>query len=330
MRALIALVVLGSMASAQPRVVRLASVAPEGTGWAHELKALADDVNIATEGRVKIKWYFGGIAGDDLQVGERIARGQLDGAASGGILCSKLAPSMRVLRVLGVFQNRDEAAFVMGRLKPTLDEEFAAAGVTNLVEVGLGSDVLFSREPVRTMKDLRRMPHWIWDLDDVMRLQLPLVGVNAVPLPLERAAAAYDDKKIDGYIALPTAALAFQWSAQVKYVSELYMGFLSGCLIVSNRAFDALPIEGKNAMRTAAAKLQRRVEEMGREQDRAILNGMFTRQGLQPVPVSQEFRSEFFDLARAAREKLRDQLVPGGLLGRVMSLLADYRAEHSK
>jgi len=330
MRRLIALLLLSTVAHAEPRVVRLASVAPSGTGWAHELQAVADDVAAATEGRVKIKWYFGGIAGDDLQVGERIARGQLDGAASGGILCSKLAPSMRVLRVLGVFQNRDEAAFVMGRLKPTLDEEFAAAGVTNLVEVGLGSDVLFSREPIRSMKDLRRMPQWVWDLDDVMRLQLPLIGIKAVPLPLGEAAAAYDDKRVDGYIALPTAALAFQWSAQVKYVSELYMGFLSGCLIVSNRAFDALPIEGQTAFRSAAAKLQRRVEDLGREQDRAILNGMFARQGLQSVPVSAEFRAEFFDLARQARDQLRDRLVPHALLSRVMSLLADYRAEHLK
>jgi TRAP-type C4-dicarboxylate transport system substrate-binding protein len=227
-----------------------------------------------------------------------------------------------------VFQNRAEAAYIMSRLKPTLDEEFRKSGFTNLVEVGLGSDVLFSREPVQTMDDLRKRPLWIWSLDEIMKLQLPLIGVKVVPLPLERAAEAYESKQTDGFIALPTAALAFQWSAQVKYVTELDMGFLSGCLIVANRAFDALPLDAQRAMRAAAAKLQIRVEQMGREQDAAILKGMYARQGLTPVPVSPSLRAEFFQQAHEARDQLHEKLVPDTLYKNVMTLLADYRAEH--
>jgi hypothetical protein len=46
------------------------------------------------------------------------------------------------------------------------------------------------------------------------------------------------------------------------------------------------------------------------------------------VPVTPAFRAEFFEAARVAREKLGDQLVPRALLQKVMSMLADYRAEH--
>jgi TRAP-type C4-dicarboxylate transport system substrate-binding protein len=324
---MVTVVAFAGAARAAPVVVRMASVAPEGTAWAHELRAIATDVEAATGGAVKVKWYFGGIAGDDVQTGERIERGQLDGVASAGLLCSKLAPSMRVLRLLGLFQNRNEAAYVMGRLKPSLDQEFRSHGFTNLVEVGLGSDVLFSRAPLRTFDDLRRTRMWIWSLDDVMRLQLPLIGAQTVPLPLDQAARAFDDRRIDAFMALPTAALAFQWSAQVRYVSDLYMGFLSGCLIVSNRAFEALPIEGQSAFRAAAAKLQQRVEDMGRYQDDAILKGMFARQGLQAIHVDASFRAEFFDAARAARDRLGEQLVPKETLLLVFTLLADFRGE---
>src|SRR4051812_2756063 len=73
-------------------LLRLATVAPDGTAWARELKAFSRDLEAQTRGELSAKWYFGGIAGDDVQVGERIQRGQLDGVASGGMLCQQLSP----------------------------------------------------------------------------------------------------------------------------------------------------------------------------------------------------------------------------------------------
>jgi TRAP-type C4-dicarboxylate transport system substrate-binding protein len=308
-------------------VVRMAAVAPEGTAWAHELRAVSDEVDRATEGRVKVKWYFGGITGDDVQSGERIRRGQLDGVASGGMLCMRLAPSMRVLRSLGLFQSREESAYVMGRLKPVLDKEFQAKGFTNLVEVGLGADVLFTRDAVRSLADLRKQRLWIWDLDEVLALELPVLGVHGVPWPLSDARAGFESGKYEGFIGLPTAALAFQWATLVNHVTDLRLGFLSGCLIVASRTFDALPIEGQNAFRHAAAKLQARVEDVGREQDRALLSGLFARQGMKADPVDATFRAEFFAAARQARERLGEKLVPASLLHSVEGMLADFRGE---
>src|SRR4051812_33372117 len=80
------------------RVVRMASVVPEGTSWARELRAWARDVETQTRGALKIKLYLGGIGGDELEVENRIRRDQLDGAVSAGMLCEKLAPTMRVMR----------------------------------------------------------------------------------------------------------------------------------------------------------------------------------------------------------------------------------------
>ena len=67
-------------------VVRMATPAPEGTGWAREIHAISREVEAATHDGVKLKWYLGGIAGDELQMGERVRRDQLDGVGSGGML----------------------------------------------------------------------------------------------------------------------------------------------------------------------------------------------------------------------------------------------------
>ena len=319
---------VSATAAADPIVLRLASAVPEGTAWAREGKAFARDVAAHTAGQLRIKWYLGGIAGDEVTVGDRIRRGQLDGIASGGMLCSRLAPSMRVTRIAGLFERRQELTYALNRLKPTLDAEFHQNGFANLWEVPLGPGVLFTRTPVRSSDDLRRNRYWTWDLDDTLNLQLRAAGVHIVPLPLEEAGRAYDEGRIDGFVAIPTAALAFQWSAQARYVTDLRLGFLTGCLIVANRALDPLPIDDRRALEAAAAKFRARVDVLGQQQDEALLGGLFARQGLHPERVSEALRGEFFSLMRQARDRLGDRLIPHELLHSVLAILADYRAEH--
>jgi TRAP-type C4-dicarboxylate transport system substrate-binding protein len=324
--ALLTLCALSAPALAQ-RTLRFGSAVPEGTAWAREGQAFAREVATGTNGAVKVRWYLGGIAGDERTMGDRMRRDQLDGMGSGGMLCGQLAPSMRVLRSLGLFQSRDESSYVMGRLKPIFDEEFQKSGYTNLWNAGLGPDVLFSRVPVRSLDELRKLKVWVWDLDDMLKEELAQLGVPSVPLPLEQAARAWDDGKIDGFVAIPTAALAFQWSSQAKFISDVRMAFLPGCLIITNRAFDSLSHEQQQVMQAAAAKFRVRMEELGRTTDDALLGGLFARQGLKSVPVTQAFRAEFFAAVRAARTRLADRLVPRPLYDRVIELLADFRAE---
>ena len=316
-------------AAASPtHVLRLATIAPDGTEWARLSRSFTREVYSATDGQVQIKWYFGGIAGGEGEVIDRIRRGQLDGAASGGMTCQRLAPSMKVMRIVGLFQNRDEALYVLSRLRPRLDRELADSGFANLGEAGFGSDIIFSREPVGSLAQLRRGRYWVWDLDDLLQRELPAMGIRVVPLAVENTAASYEAQRSDGFLAIPTAALAYQWSAQARYYTDLRLGYLMGCLVIANASFDPLPTAYQQSIRGAAAKLMRQVEEMGGRQDAALLGELFQKQGLRRVPVSAQFRAEFFGAARAMRATLGDSLTSPQLLSDVSSWLADHRSEH--
>ena len=49
-------------------VLRFATVIPQGTVWAREMQAFARDVaDGSTNNQVQLKWYLGGIAGDDFE-----------------------------------------------------------------------------------------------------------------------------------------------------------------------------------------------------------------------------------------------------------------------
>jgi TRAP-type C4-dicarboxylate transport system substrate-binding protein len=317
-----ALVLQACIAHADPIKLRMAAVAPEGTAWARELHALARDVETQTNGAVTMKWYLGAVAGSELAALDRIKRGQLDGMG-GALFCTRLAPSTWVLRLAGLFTQHRQAQMVLNRLRPVIDKELEKSGFVDLGLATFGVEILFTRKPIRTMAELRASKVWIWDLDEALKRQVPAMGMTAVPLPLEDAGKAFEDGRIDGFIGLPTAALAFQWAALARYYTELPMAMMPGCLVVSRQTFEQLTIDQQQALRAASAKFFVRFADLGEHQDEALLSGLFAHQGLQRVPPSQSFRAEFEEAAHHAHAEAG---VPTTLLQQVLGWLTEPAA----
>jgi TRAP-type C4-dicarboxylate transport system substrate-binding protein len=331
--ALLALPVLMTSAHAatddQPIVLRMAAIAPEGTGWARELKAMARDLEAATHGAVHMKWYLGGIAGDEATAVGRIRRGQLDGAA-GALFCGSLSPTLAVTRIAGLVQSRDEALYLLNQLKPRIDEDFKKAGFVALVLGDFGNDIIFLRDRADTFADLKKRPMWIWNADTVLHRQFDLMGMHIVPAALEQLSTMYDDNQIDGMFVIPTAALAFQWTTRARYFIDLRSSMLAGCMTVSQKSYDQLSFEQQQALTAAAAKFAVRFEDLGKREDALLLGGMLEKQGVHKLAASDALRDAFLGAAATARSQLDDKLIPRSLVKESLDALAAYRASHRR
>jgi TRAP-type transport system periplasmic protein len=324
---LVALALTAGVAHADPVTLRMAAIAPEGTEWARALKAFANEVELKSKGELRMKWYLGGMAGDELAALDRVKRGQLDGEA-GAIFCQRLAPSLRTARVPGLFDTREEFLHVIARLKPTLDEEFRKSGFTNLGEALFGIDVLFSRQPIRTMEELTATKLWAWNLDPVWQMTAAEMGMKTTVTTIEEHSNAWHKKSYDAFFTVPSAALAYQWSTEASYFSDLGATALPACLVVSNAALDPLPLELRQILISSAAKFINRFSEVSDHLDHALVDGLLEKQGLVRVNVSPELRARFNAAARAATVKLRPTLMAPGVLENVEKILSEYRAGH--
>jgi TRAP-type C4-dicarboxylate transport system substrate-binding protein len=314
-------------ASAEPNVLKFATVAPDGSPWARNFRGFVHQVEQATEGHTRIKFYFGGVAGDEPEQAERLRQGQLDGIIA-AISCDQFSPSMALVRLAGLFQTQDEALAVMNRLQPDFSAEGHKSGFLILGTSGIGPDMFWTRTPVHSMAELRRLRLWMWENDRVGIETARAMGLRAVPLPLPDAARAFDRKEIDGFIAAPAPALAYQWYTQARYAVDLRPFYIWGCAVIRESAFLKLPVEQQNAIRDAIAGVFERNEEVSRHSNELLLGGAFQKQGVQIVPISPIFRAEFFAAAKAARAKLADKFISREMLSRALGMLADYRAEH--
>jgi TRAP-type C4-dicarboxylate transport system substrate-binding protein len=309
----------------EPRSLRLAAMAPDGTAWARELRAFARSVEAESHGEVRVKLYLGGIAGDEQSVLERVQRGQLDGVA-GSALCQQLAPSLRVFSVLGLFQERDEPGVILGRLRQTVDAELKKGGFVNLGEGVLGNDLLFSRAPVRSLAELRALKMWVWNLNPVTGAGLKALGLQTVALPITEASHALASGQVDALITAPQVLMAYQWAGAVRHYSELGTTASLGCLLVTNAFFESLPHDSQQTLRAAGAKLFARSIDVVRSTDGVLLGGLFEKQGLKRVPAPETFQREFRAAAQTARERIPADLLPPQLLARVDAWLTEFRA----
>jgi TRAP-type C4-dicarboxylate transport system substrate-binding protein len=319
----------GSARAENHLTIRIASVAPEGSFWARELRAMANEVTTATKGAVTVKMYFGGIAGDEFQVYDRIKRGQLDGAASGGTICMDLSPSVRAVGIRGVFSSREESNYVMNRLRPTVEQEFKKAGYIYVAATSLGADMVFSKKPVQTIDDLRAQRIFHWNIDKRGAMLSTAMGMKVVALPIEEAARAFEEDRIDATFIQPGGVLAFQWTNLVKYVLDMPASWTYGCLVISSKTFERLTLEQQQIVRAAGAKAAGRIDSVGEKQDQELLSSVLPRQGIKLVQPAESMRAQYLAVARAAREKLGEQLIDAPTLQSILAMLADYRAEHS-
>ena len=199
--------------------LRFATIAPEGTAWAREVKAFSREIETNSGGRIAMHVYLGGVAGDDSEMGRRMRKDQLDGGLSAGMLCQEVAPAFAVFRIPGLVQDRDEERYVQTRLFPTMREQARHNGMVLLTTGSLGNDVFLSRVPIDSMETLRKLRLWQWELDRTAVAFTRAMGMQPVTLPVNDAGKAYENGQTDGFIAVPSAVFGFQWFSRKVYMS---------------------------------------------------------------------------------------------------------------
>src|SRR4029078_3511321 len=143
--ALIAFVLAALAAVAQAAtVIKIATVAPDGTAWMREMRAGADAVKKRNDGRVEIKYYPGGVMGDEPSVLRKIKIGQLQGGAFTGGEFSQTNKDAQIYSIPFLFKNLDEVDKVRAQLDPMFKKSFESSGFEAVAISGGGFAYLMS------------------------------------------------------------------------------------------------------------------------------------------------------------------------------------------
>jgi TRAP-type C4-dicarboxylate transport system substrate-binding protein len=287
-------------------LIKLATLVPDGSVWDKALRTMGAEWQAATAGRVGLRIYPGGVAGDEPAVVRKMRIGQLHAAALTVAGLADIDESFRVFAIPMFFQSYPELFHVIRRLEPELKRRVEAKGFV-LLNWGHGGWVhFFTRTPVATVDDLRKLKIFVWAGDDRAVQTWKANGFNPVALAATDILPALQTGMIDALPSPPLAANLLQWFRQTPHMADIGLGPLAGGTVITRQAWSRISEADRAAILAACQRTERRLEREIPGQDTSAVVEMRKR-GLNVIAIRPEhagaWRAAAEDFARQMREK---------------------------
>ncbi|MBA3581065.1 MAG: TRAP transporter substrate-binding protein DctP [Gammaproteobacteria bacterium] len=297
---LLAFSVLSSLVSfdvlAQGQVLKMATVAPEGTTWVREMRVGAEAVAKETQNRVTFKFYAGGVMGNDQAVLRKIKLGQLHGGAVTSGALTDVYDGAALYSVPFQMRNMQEITQIRKTLDVKIEAGLLKQGFVTLGTSDGGFAYLFSQHPVRSKADLAGRKVWAPQGDEIARAVLEKVGVTPVLLPISDAYTALQTGLADTIIATPTGMIAFQWHTRVKYFINDPVAFTAGMIVLDQRVFNKLSATDQAIVKKHMSAAFQRLNKINSAEDANALAAL-AKNGIVTINPDQEVRNHWYHAA---------------------------------
>ena len=306
--------------------LKIATVVPANSAWMVAMRHGADAIRQRTDGRVNLKFYPGGVMGNDQSVLRKIRIGQLQGGAftAGGL--GKVCPDLGLYSFPLLFRSQQEIAFVRGRRDALLQEELKQAGFISYGFAQGGFALLMSDRPVRTLDDLTGQKIWVPEGDAVSYRTMEALGLAPVSLPITDVMTGLETGLVSIVASSPVGAVAFQWYTRVKYLTDLPVSYIYGTLALDRRAVERLEPADQQVLQEVMTGIYRDFDNKSREDNEAARQAMLA-QGLTViVPQTAEAATWREKAAGLARQLSTEGLYSSQFFHDVAQDLKDYRS----
>jgi len=271
------LTLLAPLAAAQS--LKIATLAPDGSAWMRELRAAAAEVKQGTEGRVEVKFYPGGVMGNDAVVMRKMRLGQLQGGVLTSSELSLVYPDAQAYSLPFLFSSWDEVARARAVADPMLARGFEERGLRMLGVSGVGFAYLMGDKPLRTRADAAGIKLWVPANDTVAIRTFQAAGVSPIPLPIGDVFTSLQTGMVDTVANTPSGAVALQWHGKIRHLADLPLSFVVGYLVLDDRAWKKLSPADQAVVARAFDAAGRRMDATVQRDNEGALAAM-KRQGL--------------------------------------------------
>jgi len=325
-RILPVLIVLFCASQAFPQTLKIATIAPEGSSWMKDMRAGAKAVGEHTEGRVKIKFYGGGVQGSDRQVRRKMRTGQLNGGAfsSGGLNGFQKDADLFSLPLM--FNTIEEAQYVRKRMEPELRQRLEDTGYVNFGFATAGFGYMMSNRPMSSLADLKGQKVWTPEGDPVGYAALRALGVAPVTMPITDVMTGLQTDLLDSVTVPPVGAVVFQWHTKLSYITEMPVAYVYAAMLIDKRAFSKISPDDQAVIREVMEGIYRKFDQYGvRDNDeamQALLDG-----GMKMATPEQSEVNQWREIVIESHRKLaRKGVFDIRLMDQMQELLVEYRA----
>ncbi len=290
--------------------IRIGTVAPADSPWYEVINRMGQDWKKASNGRVDVHIFPGGVLGDENEMLRKVKLGQLQGVGLSGVGLARIAPGIGALQLPMLVNSFEDLDRVRNGMEPRLKSAMEKGGfkVVNFSDVGWVH--FFTKAKARTPTDLKKLRLFInADDPDSEKLYLDL-GFKPVPLGVTDLLTSLKTGLIDAFDVPPLFALSDQSFGVANHMIDVKWAPLIGATIIDNKVWDRIPAalrpELERIAEASGVSLRSQIRASG---DQAIAK-MKQHDLIIETPTATEM-AEWRAMAKTARDKLRDRgIVP--------------------
>lgn len=306
-------------------LIRLGTMAPEGSTWHDVLLQIRQDWRKISNGEVELRIYAGGVLGDEAEMIRKVQRRGLDAVAVSGAGLWRVDEGVSALTVPMMFESYEELDYVRDHLAPELERRIEQSNFKVLNWSDAGWVHFFSKQPARTIGDIQKMKLWTSAGDPDTEKLFKDLGFTVVPLPATDMLTALQTGLIEAIEVPPLFALLDGTYKQANNMIDLKWVPLLAATVISARSWQQIPEQYRQpllkASRDSGENLRAKIRAAG---DDAIKE-MKTR-GLNVVTLDNATMARWGSEVRDAYPKLRGTLAPADLFDQSLRLRDQYRA----
>lgn len=306
--------------------IKIATVAPEGSSWMNQMRAGAKTIAERTDDRVRIKFYGGGVMGNDKKVMRKMRIGQLHGGAFTASSLAERYPDIQLYGLPLLLRTQDEVNHVRAAMDDEIMKGMEDKGLVCLGIASGGFANIMSAKPVQTEDDLSGRKVWVPEGDLISYATMESLGLSPVTLPITDVLTGLQTGLIDIIGSSPVGALVMQWHTKVKFVTPIPVSYLYGTLVIEKKVFDKVSAADQAIVREVMAGVYANFEKENVTDDAKALDAMI-KNGIELVESEEGLLPMWSAQAAEVRNRLaREGTYSADRLARIDALLAEYRA----
>jgi TRAP-type C4-dicarboxylate transport system substrate-binding protein len=313
--------------AAPAATLKFASLLPEGSLWDKELRQLGAAIQQGSDGRVSLRVYAGGVAGDEPDVLRKLRIGQLSGAMLTLTGLGDVDPGLNVFTIPLFFRSDEESRAVLARMDAVFRERLEEQGYVLVNWVSLGWIDFFSTEPVETAADLKRLKQFVWAGHSDVAGWYQEAGFHPVPLAATDMLTGLQTGMIEALPSTPLTALSLQWFRSAPHMLDLPVAPLYAANVLTVRAWKDLSPADREVVLQAGRRSQEALMRAVPEHERQALAAMKERGLAVHAPKPSADDPSWRELSEHFARRMRATLIPPDVLDAVSRHLAELRGD---
>ena len=315
---LLFLIVL-DFAVARKTIIKMATLAPEGTPWHALIAKMGERWKEETNGNVRLRIYPGGIVGDERDMIRKMRIGQIHGAAISAEGLSEVNPQYTYCFIPLFFQGYKDIDFIRNQIKDDLVSGAEENGVKVLTMVDVGWVYWFTKDPVITPDDLKSQKIWTWAGDYKTAKLWDEAGFNAIPLSVPDVHSSLQTGLVNAMAFPPLYVAANQYFGITSNMLNMKWGILTAALVIDLKIWNRIKPKYQKIMQKVSDEIGLEYQLNNRkEEDDAV--EVMKEYGLKVNDLSPEQLSEWNMLVESMYPLIRGNIVQEEIFDRVIKL----------